>query len=359
MFRSRVEYRHRGAQHVAHRISQPPPAALPGARVEDLAAQTLPLPRKIVDRVEVRRGVRVERCLGKEGNRIAEDVGEIEEARIPVVEAHAVHRARHSVLVQVGRHVDPQYVEPARHQRVYVARDRFRERRDEDARRKRRRLVMAVENHRIPFQLGSRHVARFQHVVHVAVAIVVMAHVFLVQIGQGRDLVRRAQILAIPRHHLFLSVRIQRGPQHQDYVVQNGVDIGIALRGDQFVGQQNGLLRSGDFRRMQAPVDVHDRFAFARQCVSRRVVEAAAAGQPLRDLLVAIQCGQVLRRGNNRDFPVQPARGLPYRDQLDAIARRSQTPEIVARFLVICQVEIVAGLVSQHRFRRGYRLRET
>ena len=139
--------------------------------------------------------------------RIAEDVGEIEEAGIPVVEAHAMHRAGHAVLVQIGGHVDAEHVEPARHQRMNVARDRLGERRDEDARGERRRLVMAVENHRIPFQFRARHVARFQHVVHVAVAVVVVADVFLVEIGQGRDFVRRAEILAIPGDHLVPARR--------------------------------------------------------------------------------------------------------------------------------------------------------
>ena len=46
---------------------------------------------------------------------------------------------------------------------------------------------------------------------------------------------------------------------------------------------------------MQAAIDVHDRFAFARQRVGRRVVEAAAVGQALRDLLVAVQLRQILR----------------------------------------------------------------
>ena len=87
----------------------------------------------------------------------------------------------------------------------------------------------------------------------------------------------------------FLPVGIERGPEHQDHVVEDGVDIGIALRGDEFVGQQDGLLRAGDFGGMQAAIDVHDRFAFARQGVRRGVVEAAAAGQALRDLLVAVE----------------------------------------------------------------------
>ena len=43
-------------------------------------AQTLPVLRKIVDRVEVRRGVGIERGLGKERYGIAENVSEIQKA---------------------------------------------------------------------------------------------------------------------------------------------------------------------------------------------------------------------------------------------------------------------------------------
>ena len=47
-------------------VPQPPPSAFPRTGIEDLAAQGLALARKIVDRVEVRRGIAVERRLGEE-----------------------------------------------------------------------------------------------------------------------------------------------------------------------------------------------------------------------------------------------------------------------------------------------------
>ena len=117
------------------------------------------------------------------------------------------------------------------------------------------------------------------------------------------------------------------------------------------------MLRAGDFGGMQAAIDVHDGFAFARQSVRRRVVEAAAASQALRDLLVAVQCRQVRWRGDDRDFPVEPARGFADGDQLDAIAGSGQAAKVIARFLIVRKVEIVAGLMSQHGFRGGHRLR--
>ena len=95
-----------------------------------------------------------------------------------------------------------------------------------------------------------------------------------------------------------------------------------------------GLLRAGDFGGMEAAIDVHDGFAFAGQGVRRRVVEAAAVGEALRDLLVAVQRRQVRGRGNDGDFPVEPTRGFADGDQLDAIAGGG---EAVSMAIVTCR----------------------
>src|ERR1019366_5229568 len=87
VLRGGIEDRHGGAQHVAHRVAQPPPAALPGAGIEDLAAQPRQVGEKRCGGKGGGGGEEEGRVLGKERNRIAEDVGEIEEAGIPVVEA--------------------------------------------------------------------------------------------------------------------------------------------------------------------------------------------------------------------------------------------------------------------------------
>jgi hypothetical protein len=92
----------------------------------------------------MRRGVFVERRLGEERNRVAEVVHVVDEAGIPIVEPAAVHGAGHVVLIQVRRHRRAEDVHPAVHQRVRIERHRVAERRNPDARREGRGLVMVV-----------------------------------------------------------------------------------------------------------------------------------------------------------------------------------------------------------------------
>ena len=358
ILRRRVQHRHGRAQHIADGIAQAPPAAFPRTAVEDLRSQLRAVLRELVHRVEVRRGVAIQRGFREERNAVAEDVREIQKSRVPVVEPGPVDRARHVVLVQIGRHVHAQNVQPARHQRMDVRRNGLHERRDEDARGERSRLVMAIEHHGVPFQFSARHLLRLQHVIHVAVAVVIVADVFLVKIGQRADLVGRADVLAVPRRHLVLPIRIQRRPQHQDHVVEDRVHLGVALRGNQFVRQRNRLLRARDFGGMQPAVQVHDGFAFPRQPVRLIVRESAGLRQPARNIFIPVQIRQVLRRRNHGDFPIQAARRLADVKQLYAIGRLCQLMKIRARFVVARQVEVVPRLVSENRFGGRNGLRE-
>ena len=114
-FRRGIQNSHRRAQHVIGRIAQAPPAASPGARIKYLGLQVLFVARELVDGVKVRSGVTIERRLREERNGIAEAVYVIDEARIPVVEASAMHCARHIMLVQIGRHRRAEFIDPSPH----------------------------------------------------------------------------------------------------------------------------------------------------------------------------------------------------------------------------------------------------
>ena len=99
IFRSRVERRHRGALHVVHRVLQSPPAAFPWTAVEDLRSQRLIVFGKFVDGIKARRRITVEPRFSEKRNAVAKDVRVIKKARIPVVEAYAMNRARHLVRI--------------------------------------------------------------------------------------------------------------------------------------------------------------------------------------------------------------------------------------------------------------------
>ncbi len=195
------------------------------------------------------------------------------------------------------------------------------------------------------------------HVVHIAVAIVVMTDVFLVEIRQRADLVGCTHILPIPCDHFVLTVRIERRPQHQDHVIENRVYRRIALGRNQLVAKQDGLLSTGDFGGVQAAVDVDDGLAFARQRLGLFVGETPALGQAARDVLIFVKLRQIPRRGDDGNLPIQATRGLADRNDLDAIGSRRQFVEVVARFVVVGEVEIVAGLVAQDGFGGWNRLR--
>ena len=70
---------------------------------------------------------------------------------------------------------------------------------------------------------------------------------------------------------------------------------GSPCGGNQFVGQQNGLLRAGHFGGMQSAVDVHDGLALARQGFRLIVGEPAALRQSARNVLVFVDLGEILR----------------------------------------------------------------
>ena len=93
---------------------------------------------------------------------------------------------------------------------------------------------MTVKNHRLPFQLGACHVLCFDHVVHVAVAIIVVPDVLLIKLGHGADFVRRTEVLLVPMRDHVLAVGIDGEPKHEDDVVE---DAGRFLRRNQLVSE--------------------------------------------------------------------------------------------------------------------------
>src|SRR5262245_9983183 len=353
ILRRSVKHGHRGAQHVTHRVAQPPPPAFPRTAVEDLGPQRLAVSRKLLDSVEVRRRIAVERSLGEERDAVPKDMSIVEKSRIPVVEPCAMDGAGHLALIQISRHVDPEYIQPARHQRMNVRRDRLDEGRDEDAGGKRRRLMMTIEDDRTPFQLGASHLLRFEHVVHVAVAIVVMTDVFLIEIGQRADLVWRAEIFSIPRDDLVLTVGIQCRPQHQNDVVQNGIYFGITLGRDKLVSQLNGVLRASHFSRVKAAVQVNDGLTFAGKGSCVFVTQSAAESQTAGDLFVFIEPRKILWGRDQRDLPIQTSCGFAHRIEIDPIRTRGQFAEVPAGLVVVGKVKIVAWFVTKNRLRSG------
>jgi hypothetical protein len=108
--------------------------------------------------------------------------------------------------------------------------DRLGKRRQPDPGREGTRLMMHVDDLRLPLPPRVLEHARLDHVEHVGVAVVVVADVLLIQARQPRQLVRRADVLHVPLGDHLLAVRIDRRPQHEDDVVENRFDVGSLAR---------------------------------------------------------------------------------------------------------------------------------
>ena len=284
-----IEHRERRRQHVVDRIGQMPPAAGPGAGVERLGPQVAAARRKVLHRVQAGRTPVRQRGLGEERRHVVEVVGVVQEAGVPVVEARPHVRSAHlAALLERLCHRHAHQVDGPPHQRMYVARDRLGERRDPDARRKRRRLVVVVEKLRLPLAHDPGDRPRLDHVDHVAVAVVVVADVLLVELRQPGDLERRSEVLLIPIGDHVLAVGVDREPEHQDHVVEDRRDLRIVIAGDQVVGELDGVLGVGHLGGVQPAVDVDERLPFLRELPRLIVGQALRMREPLGDLAVPL-----------------------------------------------------------------------
>ncbi len=156
--------------------------------------------------------------------------------------------------------------------------------------------MMTIEDYRVPFQLSASHFLRLEHVVHVAVAVVIVPDVLLIQIGQRADLIRRTQVLSIPRDDFVLTVRIQRRPQHHDDVVQNRIDLRIALGRDELISQLNRVLRAGHLGGVKPTVEMNDRLALVRERFCLVIGQSTSESQPPRNIFVSIEPLEILGR---------------------------------------------------------------
>ena len=91
---------------------------------------------------------------------------------------------------------------------------------------------------------------RLFQIQHEPIAIIIVPAVFLVQLRQARQLVRRADILAVPVGDLIEPIRIDHRNLHQDNVVSNPARL-LRLIRQHLVSQVRGLLYGSNFACMQ------------------------------------------------------------------------------------------------------------
>ena len=262
VLRRHIEHRNRSGQHVVDGVLDTPPTARPRARIKRLGPKFALASRKVVDRIEVRRGVAVQARLGQERRDVVEIIGVVQKSWIPVVEAAPhVHGTLLSTLLERLSHRHPDQIDRAPHEWMHVRADGLRERRNPDARGERRRLVVVVDDLRFPVSIYARHHPRLDLIDHISVAVVVVPDVLLIQERRARDLERCAQVLVIPIRHHGLAIGVDAEPQHQDDVVEDGGDLRIGIARHEVVCELYRVLRVRYLGGVQPTVDVHDRFA--------------------------------------------------------------------------------------------------
>ena len=160
--------------------------------------------------------------------------------------AFGFHAAMHGRTDLIELHHD---------QRVEVVVERIAERRHENHRARRSRLVMVVHDLRIPFAVEHAiDIGAFRHVAHEEVAIVIVPDVLMPETGHAfcRSL-RRVGIPHIPVGNEFLAIRIYLDEQ-DDHIVKEPHRLFIRAA-DHLVHHFRQRLCALDFSRVKAAVD--------------------------------------------------------------------------------------------------------
>ncbi len=299
-------------------------------------------------------GGRMAGDLGQQADRIVE-IGD--GALHPVVPRRIVGPAAHgraglALLDQAAVHRGPDLGQGAHDQRIVVVVEGVAERRHEDHGPRRRRLVVVVDDLREPLaEELSIDVGRLGHRRQVVVAVVIVTDVLLIQAGNRRVFaLQRVRVTHIPGRDQLPSVRVHRREQ-DDHVVQDALGLGVLGRQPFIQGGDQGLGRHG-FGGVQAAVDPHHGLALGGQGAGLVLADALGLGQAPRDLLIAVDVRQVLRRGNDREVLRPPFGGLADLQQLHPIRLAGQGVQIALELSVGDQMIVRPDLMAE-RLQRG------
>ncbi len=211
-------------------------------------------------------------------------------------------------LVKLAGHGLPELVDLGPHQRVDVRIGRVLERRHEDA-------CVGVA-HLVGIEIHLGEPVPIEHLVevlrldlreHVAVTVVIVTCVLVVQVGQRRSFVRGAEIAPIPLDHHALPVRVLRGDEQHDGVLEKVLDLGCAFDGQPVDQVVHGLARP-DLGGVHVGTDEDHRLAGAGNLIGTLGRRSARVGQLLLHRLIA---RQVVDRvgGGDRDEQVGVTQG--------------------------------------------------
>ena len=187
---------------------------------------------------------------------------------------HDAGRARGS---EFGGHRRTQHVHGRHDGRIDIVLDRIHIGRKEDTSATTTHLMDVVHDLWVPGVMSSEHgVLRLALRERVPVPVVVVPNVVVIEPGQGRSLVFRADPLVVPVRDPLRPVRVQRWNVEQNDVVQNFPDSLFVRRG-QTVQQPRRGLRPAHLRRVDPVCDEYDRAPRRNE-----LLKLLVAGHPAR-----------------------------------------------------------------------------
>ena len=122
----------------------------------------------------------------------------------------------------------------------------------------------------------------------------------------------------------------------------------------QVVRELQNVLAARNLGRVQPAVDVDERFSLLGQTMRVGIRQAVRMREPLRDLAILLDVGQVLRARHEGEVPRMPVRRPSRLDQREPIACRVELPEVVDRLVVSGELVVVPWLEPERRFGCGY-----
>ena len=272
--------------------------------------------------------------------------------RVVVVDAvnqHALPAGRG----EVDRHRGAEGVDLLDDQRVDVGIDGIDPGRNEDARPVAAHLMHVVDDLGVP---GVVHLLdgqpRLLLAEDVPVAVVVVAGVAVVELGQRRCLVGRPEPAVVPGVHLVDAVGIERRHQQENRVRQDRAMAGRVV-GEQVVRELHRSHRRGHFGGMDGAGDDDDGLALRGQLGRLLRGRGPGVGQPADDPPVPLQIGDRLGTGDRGEDHRPPLRSRAEFVDEHGFAGRVERAEVAQHIRPRDQLAVRAHGVSEVRLRDG------
>ena len=239
------------------------------------------------------RGIAVVGGFGHDGNHVEKVAERILVSRINEVEHDSRDGSFLPFAVKVIGHRRTDQVFSADEQRMEVGVGGLCGRGNPDSCRERSGLMMVIQDHGIPLSIdGAGDIPGLRQVIHVGIAVVIMACIKVVQPGHGTHFIGCPHVGMVPFGQHLHPVGIGK---HEE---KNGVfpdEAGFGIFGcSHIIGKLDGALGRGTFAGMDAHIDPHDGSALCGEAACLLVGQVLHPGKPLRYLLVPFEVCHVL-----------------------------------------------------------------